>query len=62
MPFFPINYLSVKVIYESLWTGTDNPDQPILNKQLIALCSHFSFVTRVTVEYKCDWSNENGKG
>lgn len=32
-PFYQNNYLPLTVICQSLQTGTDNPDQPILNKQ-----------------------------
>jgi hypothetical protein len=42
-------------ICESLQNGTENPDQPILNKQSFILSGHFSFVPRVTVEYKFNY-------
>jgi len=39
---------------EYLQTRTENLDRSIINKQSIVLHSHFSFVPRVTAEYKFD--------
>lgn len=44
LPFFPNNCLQVTVMWESLWTRTDNPDWQILNKQSLVLPGHFSFI------------------
>jgi hypothetical protein len=52
-PFFP-NYLPVTVICESLCIRTDIPVWHILNKWSPVLASNFSFVPKVTVEYKFD--------
>jgi hypothetical protein len=41
------------VIYESLWTNTDNLDQPILNKPSIVLSGYFSFVRKVGLNFDC---------
>ena len=49
---FPINYLSVIVIRESLWARMKNQDQPILNKWSAIL--FFFFVSMVTIEYEFD--------
>ena len=43
-------------IHVLLWTATENTDQPILNTRSVVLYCHFSFVSRVTVEYKFNYS------
>jgi hypothetical protein len=50
--FFPIKYLQVTVIGESLQTRTENLNRPSLNKRSFVLAGHFSLVTRVIIEYK----------
>ena len=44
LSFFSITRLLVTVKHKSLQTGTENPDQPILNKWSFVLIGHFSSV------------------
>jgi hypothetical protein len=51
----PLFFGLIKVIHESLRTGTDNLDKSILNKWSMILCSHISCGPKVIVEYKFDY-------
>ena len=44
--------ITVTVIHKLLGTGVENLDPPILNKLSFVLSGHFSFVPRVTINYK----------